>query len=164
MRRKDREVSDIAEKLKIIGRNKVCRLGMAENNQPYVVPLNFGYEYTDNTLILYFHGAREGRKIDTLRENNRVCFEIDGGHQLIEGETPWETSYAYESVIGFGIAEFLEGDEEKAHGLNQLMKHQTGKDREYVFDPARLKGVAVYKVSSSSFTGKRHFSPEEAAR
>jgi nitroimidazol reductase NimA-like FMN-containing flavoprotein (pyridoxamine 5'-phosphate oxidase superfamily) len=164
MRRKDREISDTAELLKIIGRNKVCRLGMAENDQPYVVPLNFGYEYTDNTLILYFHGAREGKKIDLLRKNNRACFEIDGGHRLLEGESPWETSYAYESVIGFGPVEFLEAEGEKARGLNQLMKHQTGKDRDYAFDSARLKGVAVYKLTASSFTGKRHAPPEEAVR
>ncbi|GHU82281.1 5-nitroimidazole antibiotic resistance protein [Spirochaetia bacterium] len=159
MRRKDREVSDIEEKLRILGNSKVCRLGMAENNQPYVIPLNFGYEYQDDVLTLYFHGAREGKKIDILKQNSRVCFEVDGGHELIEGKEAWSYSFAYESLIGFGNAEFLENGEEKTHGLNLLMKHQTGKDTEYTFDERQLNAVAIFRVRAESFTGKRHTMP-----
>jgi nitroimidazol reductase NimA-like FMN-containing flavoprotein (pyridoxamine 5'-phosphate oxidase superfamily) len=161
MRRKDREVSDTEEKLRILGNSKVCRLGMAENNQPYVIPLNFGYEYKDGILDLYFHGAREGKKIDILKQNSRVCFETDGGHGLIEGTEAYSYSFAYESVIGFGNVEFLESDEDKTYGLNLLMKHQTGTDTEYTFDEHHLQAVAVYRVRAESFTGKRHAMPVE---
>jgi nitroimidazol reductase NimA-like FMN-containing flavoprotein (pyridoxamine 5'-phosphate oxidase superfamily) len=155
MRRKDREVTDPAEKLRIIDNCKVCRLGMSENNRPYVIPLNFGYVYENDTLTLYFHGAREGKKIDILKNNPEVCFEMDGGHALIEGKEACDYSYAYESVVGFGTVEFLEGDAEKARGLNVLMKHQTGKDTDHVFNERHLKAAAVYRLRTASFTGKR---------
>ncbi|MDR2759002.1 MAG: pyridoxamine 5'-phosphate oxidase family protein, partial [Spirochaetaceae bacterium] len=107
MRRKDREITDIEELRGIISRCKVCRLAMAENNRPYVVPLNFGYEYQNGELILYFHGAQEGEKIDMLKKNPQVCFEMDGGHRLVEGREAHDYSFAYESIIGFGEVEFV---------------------------------------------------------
>jgi nitroimidazol reductase NimA-like FMN-containing flavoprotein (pyridoxamine 5'-phosphate oxidase superfamily) len=154
MRRKDREVTDIEEILRIVSQCKVCRLALAEDNQPYVVPLNFGYEYKNGELSLYFHGAREGKKIDILKKNPEACFEMDGAHQLIEGREAAQYSFAYESVIGFGAVEFVEGDEEKSHGLNLLMAHQTGKG-DFTFPAGQLQTVEVYKIKARSFTGKR---------
>jgi nitroimidazol reductase NimA-like FMN-containing flavoprotein (pyridoxamine 5'-phosphate oxidase superfamily) len=158
MRRKDREITDIQEILGIIGRCKVCRLAVAENNLPYVVPLNFGYEYKNGELSLYFHGAREGKKMDMLKKNPEACFEMDGAHQLIEGSEAAKYSFAYESVIGFGKVEFVEGDEEKSRGLNLLMAHQSGKG-DFTFPADQLRAVAVYKIKARSFTGKRRPPP-----
>jgi nitroimidazol reductase NimA-like FMN-containing flavoprotein (pyridoxamine 5'-phosphate oxidase superfamily) len=155
MRRKDKEITDINEKIKIIDKCKVCRLAMACDNQPYIVPLNFGYAYENDLLTLYFHGAHEGMKIDILRKNDEVCFEIDCNHALIEADDPAKYSFAFESIIGFGKIIFLETDEEKSYGLNQLMKHQTGKDIKYQYPADQLKSVNVYKMQVRSFTGKR---------
>jgi nitroimidazol reductase NimA-like FMN-containing flavoprotein (pyridoxamine 5'-phosphate oxidase superfamily) len=80
---------------------------------------------------------------------------MDGGHRLVEGREAHDYSFAYESIIGFGEVEFVEEDEKKAHGLNLLMKHQTGQDRDFVFDESRLRACAVYQVKARSFTGKR---------
>jgi nitroimidazol reductase NimA-like FMN-containing flavoprotein (pyridoxamine 5'-phosphate oxidase superfamily) len=159
MRRTDREITDIAEKLKIIGKCKVCRLGMALDNRAYVVPLNFGYEYIDGKLAFYFHGAEAGEKIEILRQNPNVCVEMDAGHQLIEGETAYTYSFAYESIIAFGEVEFLVKTEEKSHALNVLMRHQTGKDTPWVFDKQQLDAVCIYKLTAASFTGKRREMP-----
>jgi nitroimidazol reductase NimA-like FMN-containing flavoprotein (pyridoxamine 5'-phosphate oxidase superfamily) len=156
MRRSDREITDIEEKLEIIRRCKVLRLAMAEQNQPYVVPLNFGFEYKEGILTLYMLGAREGKKTDILNRNKQVCFEMDGAHALIPGKEPAAYSFAYESVIGFGIAEIQEKDDEKTHGLNLLMKHQTGEDREYVYPPEQLRKTLMLRVRVNSFTAKRH--------
>jgi nitroimidazol reductase NimA-like FMN-containing flavoprotein (pyridoxamine 5'-phosphate oxidase superfamily) len=127
---------------------------MAENNLPYMVPLNFGYEYKNGELSLYFHGAREGKKNDILKKNPEACFEMDGAHRLIEGPEPAAYSFAYESIIGFGTVEFVEGDEEKSYGLNLLMEHQAGKAG-FTFPEDQLRTVAVYKIKARSFTGKR---------
>jgi nitroimidazol reductase NimA-like FMN-containing flavoprotein (pyridoxamine 5'-phosphate oxidase superfamily) len=159
MRRSDREVTDIEDKLEIIRRCKTLRLALAEQNQPYVVPLNFGFEYQDGILTLYMHGAREGKKADILNRNKQVCFEMDGAHALIPGKEPARYSFAYESVIGFGTAEILEKDDEKTHGLNLLMKHQTGEDREYAYPPEQLERTLVFRVRVSSFTAKRNSPP-----
>ncbi|MDR0386546.1 MAG: pyridoxamine 5'-phosphate oxidase family protein [Treponema sp.] len=160
MRRKDREVTGIEDMLGIIRECKVCRLGMADDGVPYVVPLNFGYEYRDELLTLYFHGAREGKKIDILRKNNRVCFEMDTGHQLTREETACAYGFNYASIIGLGTVEFLEEDAEKIRGLNLIMKHQTGEDRNFEYGEAGLRAVAVYRLRAEAFTGKRRELPE----
>lgn len=76
------------------------RLAMVDNDRPYVVPLNYGYTYENGTLTLYFHCAAEGRKIDILKTNSDVCFEMDGEHKLIEGKIDCAYGYSFESVIG----------------------------------------------------------------
>jgi nitroimidazol reductase NimA-like FMN-containing flavoprotein (pyridoxamine 5'-phosphate oxidase superfamily) len=161
MRRKDREVTDIEEKLGILRRCKVLRLGLAEQNQPYIVPMNFGFDYRDGILTLYLHGAKEGKKVDILNRNRQVCFEVDGEHSLITGKDPGSYSFAYESIIGFGVGEILEKDDEKVYGLNALMKHQTGEDKEFTFSDEQLRAVNVFRIRVSSFTGKRRMRPEK---
>jgi nitroimidazol reductase NimA-like FMN-containing flavoprotein (pyridoxamine 5'-phosphate oxidase superfamily) len=133
---------------------------MSEDNRPYVVPLNFGYEYTDRGLVLYFHGAHEGKKMAILQKNPQVCFELDGAHTLITGDAACDYGYAYESIIGFGVVEFLTGEQEKTYGLNRLMRHQTGMDRDFVFDEQHLRAVEVYALRVSSFTAKRRSPPD----
>ncbi|MDR0452634.1 MAG: pyridoxamine 5'-phosphate oxidase family protein [Treponema sp.] len=162
MRRKDREITDTEELLAIIRANKVCRLGMADGSQPYVVPLNYGFEFDTGGLVLYFHGAGEGKKIDILKKNSRVCFEIDGEHGLSEGKNACEYGFYFASVIGFGNACFIDSEAEKARALAALMRHQTGEDRAFAFSPAQLSAVTVFKVTALSFTGKRRAPPPDA--
>ena len=155
MRRKDKEIVNIDEKLEIIARCKVCRLGLSENNYPYIVPLNYGFSYDDGKLTLYFHCAVEGKKIDIIRKNNNVCFEIDCDTKLIEGERPCGYGYEFKSIVGFGNVIFLNSVDEKIVGLNYLMKQQTGNDIKYDFSEDELSRVLVFKMSVDAFTGKQ---------
>ncbi|MDR1410700.1 MAG: pyridoxamine 5'-phosphate oxidase family protein [Spirochaetaceae bacterium] len=159
MRRKDREVTDAEELLEIIKANKVCRLGMADGNQPYVVPLNYGFEFDSGRLVLYFHGAGEGKKIGILKKNSQVCFEIDGEHGLAAGKNACDYGFSFASIIGFGNACFIDSEAEKARALALLMKHQTGEGRDFEFAPAQLRAVTVFKVTALSLTGKRRTPP-----
>jgi len=154
MRRKDREITSLNEKLEIIDRCKVCRLALAEDNVPYIVSLNFGYSFNNETLILYFHSAKEGKKLDILQKNNQVCFEMDCCTKLIEANTVCNYSYAFKSIIGSGKVYFPDDVQEKISALNFLMKHQTGKDIEYSFSDLDLVEVAVYKLVVDEFSGK----------
>jgi len=157
MRRKDREISDIKEILGIVAECKVCRLGLSDNGQPYIVPLNYGWSFDNNTLTLYFHSATEGKKTDIIKNNNRACFEIDTDHRLIEGAEACKHGFAYSSLIAFGRIEFAGSTEEKIHSLNLIMKHQTGKDTEYNYSEEALSRVSVYKMIVDEFSGKaRH--------
>lgn len=153
MRRNDREITNHDEIIKVIDKCKVCRIAMIDNNKPYIVPLNFGYEYKNNTLTLFFHGAAEGRKIDILKTNNFVCFEADCGHELIESEIACENGYLYESVIGEGIVTFIFTPDEKKQALNMIMKHQCGKT--FGFDDKSVENLAVYKIDVTSISGKK---------
>jgi nitroimidazol reductase NimA-like FMN-containing flavoprotein (pyridoxamine 5'-phosphate oxidase superfamily) len=155
MRRKEREITVLEEKMDIIAKNKVCRLGLSKDNFPYVVPLNYGYSFEDNTLVFYFHGAAEGRKMDIIKENNNACFEIDFEGNLIEGKDPCSYSYMFKSIIGFGKIIMMPSIEEKTAGLNKIMSHQTGKETACNFPEAVLKNMAVYKLTVEEFTGKQ---------
>jgi nitroimidazol reductase NimA-like FMN-containing flavoprotein (pyridoxamine 5'-phosphate oxidase superfamily) len=122
MRKKDKEIKDKELMESILKRAIICRMGLSENNEPYIVPLNFGYK--DN--FLYFHSAKEGRKIDMIRKNNNICFEIDIDTKLLDAEKPCKWSMQYYSVIGFGKAFLVEDLEEKRAALDIIMEHYAG--------------------------------------
>ena len=155
MRRKDKEIADTNDKISIIQKCKVCRLGLSENNKPYIIPLNYGYSFEDNTLVLFFHSAIEGRKIDIVKANNQACFEIDCDAKIIESENPCDFEYAFRSILGFGKIIFLEDIDKKILGLNMIMKQQTGNDTVYNFSQDALRNVLVYKLLVEEFTGKQ---------
>jgi len=154
MRRKDREIKDTSDKLDVIAKCKVCRLGLSENNYPYIVPLNYGYSYENGQLTLFFHSAREGKKIGIMLQNDNACFEIDCDTQLIENERPCKFSYQYRSIIGFGKILFLETNAEKSAALNCIIKHQTEKGTVYYFTEDELNTISVFKMIVAEFTGK----------
>jgi hypothetical protein len=121
---------------------------MSVADQPYVVPLSFGYE----SGILYFHSAGEGKKLDMLEENNRVCFEVDIDHKIVKAEDPCDWGMNYRSVIGFGRATILEDDNSKRVGLTTIMRQYS--EGTYTFPESEVKGTTVIKVDIDSMTGK----------
>lgn len=154
LRRKDREINETNELLQVIDQCKICRITMQDNEGLYIVPMNFGYIYENKQLVLYFHSAKEGRKISALKENSNVCFEMDCEHRLITGDKACKYSYSFKSIIGNGTAVFLDDAEEKKSALSILMKHQTG--QEFSFDDGMMDSVSVFKVVAHQFTGKYH--------
>lgn len=155
MRRKDREITYIEKLRSIIDGCDVCRLAMIDNGIPYIVPLNFGYKICDGELFLYFHCANEGRKLDILKRNPYVCFEMDCQHRLIEGEIACDYGFSYQSIIGNGTAEFIKDFEEKKSALTQIMRKYSNEES-FHFSDNSVKNVTVFCVKSQSFTGKEH--------
>ena len=149
MRRKDKEITDRAEMESIIRESTICKLALADNEQPYIVPLCFGYK--DNSL--YFHSAAEGKKIDILRKNKNVCFEFDVGSEIKKGETACEWGMKYRSVIGFGNASFLEDPDSKQAALDIIMKQYL--DESFAYSEKILKKTLVIKVEITHMTGKQ---------
>ena len=150
MRRKKQAITDIGIIEDIIQNSKICKLGLSLNNQPYIVPLNFGYE--DN--VLYLHSAISGRKIDIIRQNNNVCFEMDTKTEIVEGKTSCHWTMHYQSVIGFGKASIIEDNTEKAKALKIIVKHYS--DVESNFPEAALNITAVIKVKIETITAKQN--------
>lgn len=149
MRRKDREVTDKKEIESIINRCDVCRIALCENNSPYVVPVCFGYR--DNRL--YFHSASNGRKIDIIKKNNRVCFEFDIHGELIRHENPCDWDVKYNSVIGYGKAFFIDGIKEKTDALNIIAGHYSTDAFEYQINS--VENLTVIRVEIENLTGKK---------
>ena len=155
MRRKDKEVTGRQELEEILGRCKTCYLSMVDGGKPYVVPLNFGYSFADDsTLELYFHSALEGRKLDVLKKDQNVCFCISDERGLVQAEMACKSDYRYASIIGNGEVAFLSDPAEKGKALSVLVKHQTGREAEFTSD--QTARVCVFKVSSTDFTGKKN--------
>jgi uncharacterized protein len=149
MRRTDREITDRSEIDDIIRQCQVCRLGLTDGVEPYVVPLSFGYD----GRALYFHCAREGRKLDILRKNSRVCFEFDILDGLVTGDAACQWGMAYRSVIGAGQGHIIEGSDEKCQALAILMKQYA--DAAFTFPDAAVDSVAIIRVDISSISGKQ---------
>jgi uncharacterized protein len=148
MRRSEKEITDKLAIEKIINASLVCRLALSDGNQPYIVPLCFGYQ--DRTL--YFHSALEGKKIDILKKNNRTCFEFDVNSEIIKAEKACKWGMKYQSVIGFGKAVLVENIAEKKKALNIIMNHYS--DRDFQFTDKAIKKIAVIKIEIEGMTGK----------
>ncbi len=153
MRRKDREIKEINEIVKVLERCKTACVAMIDNGMPYVVPLSYGYELKDESLVLYFHCAKEGRKLDVLKCNKNVCFTIFSEGEPLHAETPCNSGYYYSSIIGNGVVEFVEDSADKRYALNKMFEHQSGRDIE--FTEAQADSVCIFKISSKDYTGKQ---------
>jgi hypothetical protein len=148
MRRNEREIKDRKEIDDIIRRCQVCHLAMCDDGQPYVVPLNFGYDGG----FLYFHAAPEGRKIDIIKRNNRVGFEFDILHDIVTAEQACKWGAKYESVMGSGTAEIVDDLEAKKEAL-QLIMRQYGNGT-WDFKEEILKKTLVLRVRILEISGK----------
>lgn len=153
MRRSDREVTDRAEMLDIIRRCDVCRIALNGGDYPYILPLNFGMEVTDGgRVILYFHGAAQGRKYDIIKRDNRASFEMDCSHRIVTRPERKSCTMEYESVIGHGRIEIVEG-EKKLDALRRLNAHYGAQSLE--IDEAVAERTTVMRLAVEDMTAKR---------
>ena len=148
MRRADKEVKDFSTIEEIIEDAQVCRIAMAKDNQPYVVPMCFGFK----DKAVYLHCADKGKKIDVLKSNPRVCVEFDVDPELVMSERACNFEMNYRSVIGFGKALFLEDLPEKKTALDIIMEKYTGKS--FNIPENSLKKVTLIKIVLVEITGK----------
>ena len=158
MTRREREVTDINEIIKILDNAKVLHLGMVDGDEPYVVPMNYGYTLENGKLTLWLHGARRGRKLDVMRANPKVFFEMEYGIVPFEGEIACKYGIAYSSIMGRGTAEIIEDIEVKKAALSFLMKTQTGKDFE--FEDKMAAVVSIIRIDVAEFTAKHRPMPK----
>ncbi len=155
MRRKDREVTDPDKIREIISACNCLRMGFHDNGQVYIVPLNFGFIREGEDYTFYFHGAKEGRKIDLIRKSPNVGFEMDTNYLLKEGDTACGYSARFQSVIGNGTVSILEDPEDKRKGLLAIMEHNTGRAG-WQFSDQALEAVCVFKLEVDSLCCKEH--------
>lgn len=149
MRRQEKEVVADSDIESIINKCKVCRLGMLEKDTPYIVPLCFGYQ--DKTL--YFHCAGEGKKNDLLKQNPRVCFEFDIMLKITTDENACDWGMKFQSVIGWGMASFIEEPDEKKAALDIVMAQYSKK--KYSYTKEMLDKTAVFRVKIDHMTAKQ---------
>jgi len=151
MRKVEREIRGQGEIRAIMEAAQVCRIGLADGDIPYVIPMHFGL----GEGCLYLHSAGEGRKLDLLQKNNRVCFEMDLLDEIKKAEQPCRWSAAWRSVIGFGRAVLVEDPAEKHLGLDRIMAHY-GARGPFAYPNGILAQTVVIRIDIESITGKHH--------
>ncbi len=151
MRRQDREIRDREDILDIMKRAKVVRLAFNDDPVPYVIPLNFGLETRDEKIILWMHGAMEGRKYSFLGQE--AAFEMDIENGYLYAASRKSCTMPYESIIGRGIFEEVTEEQEKLQGLDFLMRHAHPEGWEY--QQPMVKVTRVFCLRVTDFTAKR---------
>jgi len=159
MTKRERQITDEGQIMQILDTAKVLHLGLAVDNEPYVVPMNYGYTTEDGKLIIYLHSALRGKKLDMIRANPKVFVELDCDLTPFEGDKPCQYGLSYSSVMGRGTARIVEDVEEKKKAMSILMKTQTGRD--FTFDEKLVGIVAVIRIDVSEYTAKHRPLPEK---
>lgn len=158
MTKRELQITDQAQIREILDKAKVLHLGLAVNNEPYVVPMNYGYILEDGKLTLYLHSAVQGKKLDMIRQNPRVFFELETDLQPFEGQVACQYGLAYSSIMGRGEARIVEDLQEKMKAMSVLMDTQTGK--EFTFNERLVSIVAVIRIDVAEYTAKHRPIPE----
>ena len=150
MRRKDRELTDGAEMDEILDKALVGHLGLCDEGEPYVLPMNFAALKG----ALYLHSAREGRKLGILERNPRACFSVQTDMELAPSPRACGWGMTYRSVLLFGAISLVDSEEEKGEAMTALMKKCANPDFAHVFTPSELASVTVLRLDWNERTGK----------
>ena len=152
MKRKEYEITDIVEIESIISSADVCRIAMSDGINPYIVTLNFGYTGSSGRCF-YFHCATEGKKLEMIRKNNHVCFELDTSHEVYEGEMACDFGMGYRSVVGWGNIVIINDNDDKKKGLDVIMHHYSDRPG-FEYREKSLDRMLVLRLDITEMTGK----------
>lgn len=150
MRRSDKEITDGILIEEILNEAQICRIAMCDNNLPYIIPMNFGYKAGS----LYFHSAKEGKKIHILKENPSVCFEAETKVEIKTGDNACSWGMRYLSIIGQGKVSFLEDHFEKINALDLIMAKYTG-EQKFEYLASSINEITLFKIEIQEITGKK---------
>jgi nitroimidazol reductase NimA-like FMN-containing flavoprotein (pyridoxamine 5'-phosphate oxidase superfamily) len=152
MRRKEKEITEKVIKEEILRQTEVGRLGLAIDGAPYIVPLNFCYVKDK----IYLHSHKDGKKMQEIRKNPYVCFEVDEG-EIITGEKPCDYSWMYTSVIAYGKATIVEDEAERLKGLRLISnKYSPGKGSMITEELiGKFKHLWIVRIDVDEMTGKK---------
>ena len=159
MTKRERQVTDPQQILDILDKGKVLYLGLCAGDEPYVVPMNYGYTMEEGKLVMYLHSAVRGKKLDMIQNNPKVFFALDCDRQPFDGVKPCQYGMVYSSLMGKGIARIVEDVEEKKKAMTILMKTQTGKDFQFVDRLVSI--VTVIRIDVQEYTAKHRPLPEK---
>lgn len=149
MRRKNKEIQNRSIIEEILHNTLICRMGIITDDVPYIVPVNYGYK----DGCIYIHSAPEGRKIDLLRLNNKVSFEIEYDHEIMDEGDSCDCTTKYRSLMGVGFVDILTDYNDKIHGLDILMK-QHGRDQNS-YKKKLVDNMVILKLNIHEVTGKQ---------
>lgn len=154
MRRKNMEIHDPEVIRGILQASDCCHVAFNDGEFPYIVTMNYGYEFDGEHITLYFHCARQGKKLDVMRVDNHVCFSMDCAHEYIKHDPHMHCTCNYESLVGYGAMEEVTDAEEYAKGVHLLLKHHDCDDG-FELTPPHIRATCILKLTCTSYTGKK---------
>ncbi len=155
MRRKDREVTDFDKIISIIDACKVIRLGIADGDFPYIVPVNFAYTVNGQEICFYIHGAMAGRKYEMLTQSPFCSFEMDIPLEIDCIAEKKDVTMRYKSVMGKASVRFLEG-EEKRQAIDTIIMARYEETKNFEYNKAAIQRTAVGKITVIEMTAKEN--------
>lgn len=164
MRRSDREVNNIDEIIKILDGAEIMRIAIFDRLYPYIIPLNFAYCLSpDNNITFFFHSANQGKKIELIRQNDHIGFEVDKYYGVTDtdSEIPCKMGTLYESVVGSGQIKIISDSQGKREGLKILINRFSKIPSFENYDPVLLDRVVILKLVVEEIAGKRHMIPNK---
>ena len=153
LRRKDREITDPGALEQIIQQHRYAVIALCRDNEPYIVTLDYGYD--SENRVLYFHCAKEGKKIDFIKANPKACATI-----IAEGaQTSDICDHTYKSVVLNGMIELVDSKPESDKAINSMIEQLEKKQPERFrrkLDPSHKSYVnlQILKMKISEMTGK----------
>jgi nitroimidazol reductase NimA-like FMN-containing flavoprotein (pyridoxamine 5'-phosphate oxidase superfamily) len=150
MRRLDKQITDKQVIEEILLQSDICRLGLVDQDEAYIVPVN--YAYADN--VIYIHSAHAGRKMELLKQNNRVSFEIELHHEVVKSDIPCNWTAKYRSVMGKGTITISNDPDAKKRGMDLIMR-KYGADMELNYNEKVLARMTILLLEIESLTGKQ---------
>lgn len=159
MRIAKRQVNSKEALREILDACHVVRIGALDADGMFIVPTNFGYEWSDAgqepRLVLYVHSAREGRKAEAFAHGGRVAVEMDLDLGIKPADAACGYSCRYRSLMGSGTVAALEDPAAKEHALSLIMAH-LAPDAPRTFPPALIDRTAVFRIDLDELTGKEN--------
>lgn len=133
-----------------------CLTGTLATVNPDGTPYNVPVHYVFSHDVIYIHGLPAGQKIENLKENPNVCFNVYEMRGLLidKDEKPCDTNTAYASVVIHATAQLVENIEEKKLALSSIVQKYTPHLIEKEIPLNKLRGTTVIRLSISEMTGK----------
>lgn len=153
MRRKDREVTDLNTILSIIDECDIIRIGLADGDFPYIVPLNFAYTVEGKQIYFYVHGAMAGRKYELMKKNGKCSFEMDIPIEMDCIIEKKDVTMRYKCIMGTAAITFLDG-EEKQNAIDNIIMNHYAETRNFDYNRAAVTRTAVAKLTVIELTAK----------
>lgn len=150
MRRFKQQVSDDECKKILTEENRGTFSVIGDNGYPYTIPINFYYDETDHKI--YFHGAKEGHKVDAINQCNKVCFTTWNQGFKKEGHWEWNVT----SVVVFGRVALVTDRTVIEDRLRKLaIKYYPTEDEvEEEMSSSSANHVQMYAIEIEHMTGK----------
>jgi uncharacterized protein len=149
MRRKDKEITERELIDSVISQSQVCHIGLCDEGRAYIIPMCFGYDGQH----IYLHCAREGRKIDILKQNPAVCFTFETDCEVKKADKGCSFTMRYRSVMGTGKASFVDDTEAKRRALEIIMKQYD--EGQYSYTDEALDKILIIVIDITEMTGKK---------